>query len=135
RIFPIGGKRKRRCEMSAIGPTRTSASCTAHVRFRGQMVNAITRIATPCFCSCYRMHHLRALNSPGGGALYYVVDRQLCVVCYRVADMPTPRVPSEEQRCANCCEPIWVAKKWPAEPAKICSQCTERDPLSEIKRA
>ena len=59
--------------------------------------------------------------------MYYVVDRRLCVVCYRVADMPMPRVLSEEQRCANCREPIWVAKKWPAERTKICRQCTERD--------
>jgi hypothetical protein len=66
--------------------------------------------------------------------MYYVVDGRMCVVCYRVADMPRPRVPSERQRCANCREPIWVAKEWPAEPAKICSQCTERNGPRSKKR-
>jgi hypothetical protein len=103
----------------------------------------------PCFCSRYRMHLIEGCcpghayvsntrsraatsNSLGGGAMYYVVNGRMCIVCYRVVDMPKPRVQSERQRCANCCEPIWVAKQWPAEPAKICSQCTEgNDPASK----
>ena len=31
---------------------------------------------------------------------------QLCFVCYRVLDMPTPRVPSVQWLCAGCDVPI-----------------------------
>ena len=32
---------------------------------------------------------------------------QLCFVCYRVADMPTPQVLSRQWPCAICDTPIW----------------------------
>jgi hypothetical protein len=38
---------------------------------------------------------------------------QLCFVCYRVVDMPSPRVPSVQWPCAGCDAPIWVPKKSP----------------------
>jgi hypothetical protein len=65
--------------------------------------------------------------------MYYVIDDQMCVICYRIADMPRPRVPSERQRCRNCSEPIWVAKEWPAAPAKVCTHCMESDELARKK--
>jgi len=54
------------------------------------------------------------------------IDDRVCVVCFRVADMPKPKVLSERQQCSKCGEPIWVAKDWPAEAAKICNQCMKR---------
>jgi len=51
-------------------------------------------------------------------------DEQMCFVCYRVADMPTPRVPSFQRPCAGCGAPIWVAKKSPTALPKICIRCT-----------
>jgi formylmethanofuran dehydrogenase subunit E len=59
--------------------------------------------------------------------MYYVIDDRMYIVCYRIADMPKPKVPSQRQRCGKCSEPIWVAKAWPAEPAKVCSHCMKRD--------
>ena len=59
--------------------------------------------------------------------MYYGGKKRVGVVCRRVADMPRPRVPSEQQPCAKCDEPIWVAKKWPATSAKICSNCMKRN--------
>ena len=50
--------------------------------------------------------------------MYYVIDKQMCVVCNRVADMPTPRVPSLRCPCAGCSAPIWVANKSPSAPPK-----------------
>jgi len=55
--------------------------------------------------------------------VYYVIDEKMCVICFRVADMPRPRVSWDRQLCANCREPIWVAKEWPAQPDKICTHC------------
>jgi len=52
---------------------------------------------------------------------------QLCFVCYRVVDMPTPRVPSVQWPCAGCDAPIWVPKKSPVAPPKICIRCTDPD--------
>ena len=49
---------------------------------------------------------------------------QMCFVCYRVADMPTPRVPSVQGPCVGCGAPIWVAKKSPTALPKICIRCT-----------
>ena len=43
----------------------------------------------------------------------------LSFICYRVADMPTPRVPSVRYPCAGCSAPIWVANKWPSAPPKF----------------
>jgi len=57
--------------------------------------------------------------------VYYVVNRQLSVVCYRVADMPTPKVASDQLQCAGCHEAIWVAKNSPVAPPKICIQCVQ----------
>jgi len=42
-----------------------------------------------------------------------------------VADMPSPRLDSEQQECVGCREMIWVAIKSPVEPPKICIQCVE----------
>jgi formylmethanofuran dehydrogenase subunit E len=52
-----------------------------------------------------------------------VIDDRVYVVCFRVADMPKPKVPSVRQQCSKCREPIWVAKDWPVEAAKICNHC------------
>jgi hypothetical protein len=52
---------------------------------------------------------------------------QLCFVCYRVVDMPTPRVPSVQWPCASCDAPIWVPKKSPVALPKICIRCTGPD--------
>ena len=48
---------------------------------------------------------------------------QMCFLCFRVADMPAPRVPSIERPCASCDAPIWVAKKSPTALPKICIRC------------
>src|SRR5262249_10896378 len=92
-----------------------------------------TRIVRPCFCSRYRMHLLIRWDSrqqkKGGNARVQcidVIDDRVCVVCFRVADMPKPKVPSARQQCSKCREPIWVAEDWPAEAAKICSHCMTR---------
>jgi hypothetical protein len=63
----------------------------------------------------------------------YDFDFEVCVVCLRVADMPTPRMPSVEGRCLHCHAPIWVAKEAPAAP-KACLQCLTRAGASAIKR-
>jgi hypothetical protein len=55
---------------------------------------------------------------------------QLCFVCYRVVDMPTPRVPSVQWPCAGCDAPIWVPKKSPVALPKICIRCTDGSPVS-----
>jgi hypothetical protein len=52
----------------------------------------------------------------------YDFDFELCVVCFRVADMPTPRMPSVRRKCVHCHATIWVAKEAPAAP-KACLQC------------
>jgi hypothetical protein len=57
--------------------------------------------------------------------MYYVVNKQTCFVCSRVADMPTPRVPSVRRPCAGCGALIWVSKKSPTAPPKICLRCSE----------
>jgi len=59
--------------------------------------------------------------------VYYVVNRQLSVVCYRVADMPTPKVASHQRQCVGCHEVIWVAMDTPMAPPKICIQCVQSD--------
>ena len=51
-------------------------------------------------------------------------DGQMCFVCYRVADMPTPRVPSAQRPCEGCDAPIWVAEKSRTALPKICIRCT-----------
>ena len=56
--------------------------------------------------------------------MFYVVDKQMCFVCSRVAELPTPRVPSVRRRCAGCDALIWVPKKSPTAP-KICFRCSE----------
>src|SRR5262245_27836675 len=70
-----------------------------------------------------RCRSIKTSKSPRGGAMYYVIDDKMCVICFRVVDMPRPRVSWDRQLCANCREPIWVAKEWPAEPDKICTHC------------
>jgi hypothetical protein len=52
---------------------------------------------------------------------------QLCFVCYRIADMPTPRVSSVQWPCAGCDVPVWVPKKSPVALPKICIHCTGSD--------
>ena len=43
--------------------------------------------------------------------MYYVIDNKMYVICFRVADMPKPRVTSGPgQRCANCSTRFWVGK-------------------------
>jgi hypothetical protein len=59
----------------------------------------------------------------GGGAM---IDDEIWLVCFRVADMPTPKMTSVRQKCAGCHAPIWVAKKSPAVALKLCLQCTTR---------
>jgi len=54
-----------------------------------------------------------------------VFDNQMCFVCYRVADMAAPRVPSVRRPCDGCDAPIWVPKKSPTAPPKICTRCTD----------
>jgi len=61
-----------------------------------------------------------------GRDLFYEIDRQLCVVCYRVSDKPTPKVASRQHQCAGCGATIWVARKSPATPPKVCIQCVRR---------
>ena len=56
-----------------------------------------------------------------------MINQQLCVVCYRIADRPTPKVASHQQQCASCRTMIWVARKSPAAPPKICIQCVQSD--------
>jgi len=63
----------------------------------------------------------------------YDFDFELCVLCLRVADMPTPRMPSVQCRCLHCDAPIWVAKEAPAAP-KACLQCVTHAGASAIKR-
>ena len=52
---------------------------------------------------------------------------QLCFICYRVTDMPTPQVLSRQWPCAGCDAPIWVPKKSPVALPKICIRCTDLD--------
>src|SRR4029453_242496 len=52
--------------------------------------------------------------------MLYVSKLGICVVCYRIADMPAPKVSSVRQKCENCRAPIWVAKGSPAGPPKLC---------------
>jgi hypothetical protein len=63
----------------------------------------------------------------------YEFEFELCVVCLRVADMPTPRMPSVRRKCTHCHAPIWVAKKAPAAP-KACLQCVTGAGASAIRR-
>jgi hypothetical protein len=63
----------------------------------------------------------------------YDFDFELCVVCLRAADMPTPRMPSVQGTCVHCHAPIWVAKEAPAA-TKACLQCVTRAGTSAIKR-
>ena len=65
--------------------------------------------------------------APEGRAMPNVVKERICVICRRVTDLPKPKVASERRQCAECHEPIWVAKKWPAASVKICSHCMKRD--------
>ena len=64
----------------------------------------------------------------------YAVNEQLCFVCYRVADMPTPRLPSVRWPCTGCDAPIWVPKKSPTALPKICIQCTGPDGFTNPER-
>jgi hypothetical protein len=52
---------------------------------------------------------------------------QLCFICYRVADMPTPQVLSRQWPCAGCDAPIWVPRKSPVALPKICTHCAGPD--------
>jgi hypothetical protein len=55
--------------------------------------------------------------------LYVSKVRKLCIVCHRIADMPDPKVPSVQQRCALCHGPIWVSKKAAVDWPKVCLPC------------
>ena len=59
---------------------------------------------------------------------------QLCFVCYRVVDMPTPRVSSVQWPCAGYDAPIWVPKKSPVALPKICIRCTGPDGSTKPER-
>jgi hypothetical protein len=50
---------------------------------------------------------------------------QLCFICYRVADIPTPRASAVQLPCAGCNAPIWVPVKSPSVPPKICIRCID----------
>jgi|RhiMetStandDraft_8_1073273.scaffolds.fasta_scaffold06091_2 hypothetical protein len=63
----------------------------------------------------------------------YDFDFEICVVCFRVADMPTPRMPSVRRRCAHCHAGIWVAKGAPAAP-KVCLKCVTGAEAKAISR-
>ena len=63
----------------------------------------------------------------------YDFDFEICVVCFRVADMPTPRMSSVRRKCTHCHAPICVAKGAPAAP-KACLQCVTRAGASAIRR-
>jgi hypothetical protein len=63
----------------------------------------------------------------------YDFDFELCVVCLRVADMPTPRMPSVRRKCTHCHAPIWVAKGAPSA-TKACLQCVTGAGASVIRR-
>jgi len=45
------------------------------------------------------------------------------LVCARVNDLVTPKVPSHKEPCERCREPIWCAIDSPQEATKICVQC------------
>jgi hypothetical protein len=66
------------------------------------------------------------LRQQSGGVTCYEIDRQLCVVCYRVSK-PTPKVASRQHQCAGCGATIRVARRSPATPPKVCIQCVRRD--------
>jgi hypothetical protein len=57
---------------------------------------------------------------------FYAISNEICVVCSRVSDMPTPKVPSIRQRCAVCHTPIWVVRKSPVTWPKLCLPCAKR---------
>jgi hypothetical protein len=57
--------------------------------------------------------------------MLYVSKFGICVVCHRTADMTAPSVPSVEQKCAHCRASIWVAKRSPAGPPKVCLPCAK----------
>jgi hypothetical protein len=46
-------------------------------------------------------------------------NEQLSFICYRVADMPTPRSLAVQLPCAGCDAPLWVPVKSPSVPPKI----------------
>ena len=58
--------------------------------------------------------------------MFYVVDDEICIVCSRVADIPTPKVPSVRLTCNLCRAPIWVTKKAPTDWPKVCLPCVKR---------
>ena len=64
-----------------------------------------------------------------------VFDNQMCFVCYRVADMAAPRVPSGLRLCAGCGAPIWAPKISPIAPPKICTRCMALDSLPERQKS
>jgi hypothetical protein len=61
-------------------------------------------------------------------------DFEICVVCLRVADMPTPRMPSVRRKCAQCHARIWVAKGAPAAP-KVCLKCVTGAATSATRKS
>ena len=63
-----------------------------------------------------------------------VIDDDICIVCSWVADMPTPKVPSVQQRCTLCHAPIWVAKKESAIWPKVCLSCVKRGGVRNAMR-
>jgi hypothetical protein len=65
--------------------------------------------------------------------LYVSKLGKICVVCHRIADMPTPKMPSVRQTCAQCHARIWVAKEAPAAP-KVCLKCVTGAATSAIRR-
>lgn len=77
---------------------------------------------------------LKSQTHRGGGAVYYVINKKICVVCFRVADMPTPKVPSVQGRCTYCGTPVWVAKKSPVAPPKVCAHCMDLEDHMKSER-
>jgi hypothetical protein len=45
------------------------------------------------------------------------------LVCHRVAELPTPPMPSFIVRCVQCNAQIWVALNSPGDVRRICSRC------------
>jgi hypothetical protein len=48
------------------------------------------------------------------------------LVCRRVADLPTPHIPSFIVRCVHCNAQIWVGLNSPSDATRICSHCARQ---------
>gem|GEM_PF-3287050 len=52
-------------------------------------------------------------------------DGQMCLICDRVEDVPTPKEPSLVCGCDNCGAANWVAERSPAASPKVCIPCID----------